>query len=115
MSSILINCTYCFVKVTESQVPVHKYTNPLVTKKCKQADKVRALCYNHVRQEIAVISLNSFIHCWNAMNMKQVRRTFTLLVQISIDLLLRCIFLGADETIRVFALMHVMFLKYVAF
>ena len=49
-----------------------RYMEPLLTKACKQADKVRALCYNHRTQEIAVISPNSYIHCWNALTMKQV-------------------------------------------
>ena len=49
-----------------------RYMEPLITKACKQADKVRALCYNHRTQEIAVISPNSYIHCWNALTMKQV-------------------------------------------
>ncbi|XP_023320143.1 DDB1- and CUL4-associated factor 12 isoform X2 [Eurytemora carolleeae] len=59
-------------EVTEADIPVHQYMSPLLTKKCKQADKVRALCYNGCAQEIAVISLNSFIHCWNAVTMKQI-------------------------------------------
>ena len=60
------------MQVTEADIPVHQYMSPLLTKKCKQADKVRALCYNGCAQEIAVISLNNFIHCWNAVTMKQV-------------------------------------------
>jgi WD repeat-containing protein 40A len=47
---------------------------PLLKKPCKQADRVRSLCYNERTQEIAVVSLNGFIHCWNAVNMKQVSR-----------------------------------------
>jgi len=58
-------------EVTEADVPTHRYIRALQTKKCKQADKVRAMCYNDRTQEIAVISLNSFIHCWNAVTMKQ--------------------------------------------
>ena len=40
---------------------------------CDPYNQVRAMCYNDRTQEIAVISLNSFIHCWNAVTMKQVR------------------------------------------
>jgi WD repeat-containing protein 40A len=55
-----------------SDLPKHRYMEPLMTKACKQADKVRALCYNNRTQEIAVISPNSYIHCWNALTMKQI-------------------------------------------
>ena len=47
-------------------------SRPLMKKQCKMADCVRSLCYNHHRQEIAVISLNGYIHCWNATRFKQV-------------------------------------------
>ncbi len=43
-----------------------------MTKPCRNADRVRSLSYNHQRKEIAVISLNGFIHCWNAQQFKQV-------------------------------------------
>jgi WD repeat-containing protein 40A len=58
--------------VTEAQTPTFQYMRPLLKKPCKQADRVRSLCYNERTQEIAVVSLNGFIHCWNAVNMKQV-------------------------------------------
>jgi len=59
-------------QVTDSETPVYQHVKPLLSKQCKQADKVRALCYNNRSSEIAVISLNSYIHCWNALTMRQI-------------------------------------------
>jgi len=59
-------------QVTSADIPSYQYTRPLMNKKCKQADRVRSLCFNHRTQEIAVVSLNGYIHCWNALKMKQV-------------------------------------------
>ena len=58
-------------EVVSAEIPSHVYTKPLVKKPCKMADRVRSLCYNTQRKEIAVISLNGFIHCWDAMKFKQ--------------------------------------------
>lgn len=58
-------------EVVQADIPKYRYMEPLLTKECKQADKVRALCFNKKSQEIAVISPNGYIHCWNALNMKQ--------------------------------------------
>ena len=55
-----------------SHIPSYQHISPILHKKCKQADRVRSLCYNHRTQEIAVVSLNGYIHCWNALKMKQV-------------------------------------------
>ena len=60
-------------EVTRAEIPSYLFSRPLMKKQCKQADRVRSLCYNHQRQEIAVISLNGYIHCWNATRFKQVR------------------------------------------
>jgi len=57
--------------VTEAEIPNHQFISPLQVKPCKGADKVRALCYNSKSEEVAVISINSYIHCWNARTMKQ--------------------------------------------
>ena len=61
----------------EADIPCHLYTKPLLRKPCKQADRVRSLCYNERTQEIAVVSLNGYIHCWNALRMKQVGHFIT--------------------------------------
>lgn len=59
-------------QVTSADIPSYQYIRPLLHKRCKQADRVRSLCFNHRTQEIAVVSLNGYIHCWNALRMKQV-------------------------------------------
>ena len=59
-------------KVTSTDVPSYQHIRPSLHKKCKQADRVRSLSYNYRTQEIAVVSLNGYIHCWNALRMKQV-------------------------------------------
>ncbi len=59
-------------EVTRAEIPSHLYVRPLLKKRCKAADRVRSLSYNHQRREIAVISLNGYIHCWNALKFKQV-------------------------------------------
>lgn len=59
-------------QVTSADHPSYHYSKPIMVKKCKQADRVRSLCFNSRTQEIAVVSLNGFIHCWNAVRMKQV-------------------------------------------
>eukprot|EP00094_Tigriopus_californicus_P013363 TCALIF_12924-PA protein Name:"Similar to DCAF12 DDB1- and CUL4-associated factor 12 (Homo sapiens)" AED:0.14 eAED:0.14 QI:5/1/1/1/1/1/4/329/320 len=59
-------------EVTSAAIPTYKFIRPVRTKACKEADRVRSLCYNHRTQEIAVISLNGYIHCWNALRFKQI-------------------------------------------
>jgi len=59
-------------QVTNADIPSYHYIKPLLQKRCKQADRVRSLCYNNRSEEIAVVSLNGYIHCWNALRMKQV-------------------------------------------
>ncbi|KAK2165867.1 hypothetical protein NP493_1346g00011 [Ridgeia piscesae] len=39
---------------------------PLTVKSCKKAEKVRALGYNHNNHEIAALSLNAYVHFWDA-------------------------------------------------
>lgn len=58
-------------QVTESESPTFLYTQPVMRKPCKQADRVRSLCYNPRKEEVAVVSLNGYIHCWDATKMKQ--------------------------------------------
>jgi hypothetical protein len=60
-------------QVTEAESPTFLYSKPLLRKPCKLADRVRSLCYNERTQEIAIVSLNGFIHCWNAVSMRQVK------------------------------------------
>ncbi|XP_075209826.1 DDB1 and CUL4 associated factor 12-like protein isoform X2 [Lycorma delicatula] len=52
-------------------VPSYQHITPLVTKECKAAQKVRALAFNKAGRELAALSLNGFIHIWNAEMFKQ--------------------------------------------
>ena len=58
--------------MTSADHPSYHYSKPMMVKKCKQADRVRSLCFNSRTQEIAVVSLNGFIHCWNAVTVLSV-------------------------------------------
>jgi len=58
-------------QVTSSNVPSFAYSKPLAKKKCKTAEKVRAMCFNSRRSELAVISPNGYIHCWDGLRFKQ--------------------------------------------
>ena len=40
-------------------------------KDCRSAQKIRSLVFNKAYKEIAVLSLNSFIHIWSAENFRQ--------------------------------------------
>lgn len=44
----------------------------LAVKRCKTAEKVRALAFNKKDVEIAALSLNGYIHLWKADTFKQV-------------------------------------------
>lgn len=44
----------------------------LAVKRCKTAEKVRALAFNKKDVEIAALSLNGYIHIWKADVFKQV-------------------------------------------
>ncbi|XP_026463683.1 DDB1- and CUL4-associated factor 12-like [Ctenocephalides felis] len=46
--------------------PGHAFLKPLVVKECKSAQKVRALCFNKKLKEIAVLSVNGYIHIFSA-------------------------------------------------
>jgi len=58
--------------VVGQEVPRHTNIQPLVEKKCKQAERVRTVCFNKARQELGVVSQNGYIHCWDARRFKQV-------------------------------------------
>ena len=49
----------------------------LVVKRCRTAEKVRALAFNKQDMEIAALSLNGYIHVWNAAAFKQVNNDCT--------------------------------------
>jgi len=58
-------------QVISSDIPTYAYTTPLIRKPCKMAEKVRSMCFNTRLSELAVISTNGFIHCFNALRFKQ--------------------------------------------
>ncbi|XP_037041428.1 DDB1- and CUL4-associated factor 12 isoform X2 [Bradysia coprophila] len=51
--------------------PSYAYEAPLVVKECRSAQKIRSLCFNKEYKEIAVISLNGYIHLFNAETFSQ--------------------------------------------
>lgn len=52
-------------------VPLYGHIRPQVIAECNKAEKVRALAYHSKRQELAVLSLNAFVHVWDAKTFKQ--------------------------------------------
>lgn len=52
--------------------PKYSHINPVSVKLCKGGHKIRALAFNPDYQEIAALSLNGFIHIWNAETFRQV-------------------------------------------
>jgi len=57
---------------TKQEVPTYSHVRALAVKECKSAQKVRAVAFNKSFQEIAALSLNGYIHIWNAETFKQV-------------------------------------------
>lgn len=56
-----------------SVLPVTSSCNvtPVVKKKCKKAEKVRALAYHKSGQEVAALSLNAHLHTWDLNTFQQ--------------------------------------------
>ena len=73
-------------QVTSSDVPSFVYSKPLIKKQCKTADRVRAMCFNGRRSELAVISTNGYIHCWDGLRFKQVMSKVTIKMHLNINL-----------------------------
>lgn len=57
----------------EPEKPNYSHISPLALKLCKQGHKIRALAFNSSLREIAALSLNGYIHIWNAETFRQVR------------------------------------------
>ncbi|KAK7116122.1 DDB1- and CUL4-associated factor 12-like [Littorina saxatilis] len=53
-------------------VPEYAVKKPLVVKKCEKAQKVRALSVNRSKKEMAVLSLNAFLHLWDIETFEQI-------------------------------------------
>lgn len=52
-------------------LPIYKHINAISVKECRNAQKVKALVFNKACQEIAVLSLNGYIHVWSAETFRQ--------------------------------------------
>lgn len=51
--------------------PSYKTMSPVAVKECRTAQKIRSICFNKEYKEIAVLSLNSYIHLFNAETFSQ--------------------------------------------
>lgn len=56
----------------EEKCPTYAHISALAVKECRAAQKIRSLCFNPDYKEIAVISLNGYIHIFNAETFSQV-------------------------------------------
>ncbi|XP_058805101.1 DDB1- and CUL4-associated factor 12 homolog isoform X2 [Phymastichus coffea] len=55
----------------KADIPSHRLIQPVTVKECRSAQKVRSLLFNKAYKEIAVLSMNCFIHIWSAESFKQ--------------------------------------------
>lgn len=55
----------------ELTCPTYARVSALAVKECRSAQKIRSLCFNPDYKEIAVISLNGYIHIFNAETFSQ--------------------------------------------
>lgn len=55
----------------EAALPKFESMQPLSVKFCKNAEKVRALLFNNNYQELVALSLNAYLHLWDAQTFKQ--------------------------------------------
>lgn len=53
------------------EIPTYQHVSALALKECRNAQKVRALTFNKSFKEIAALSLNGYIHIWNAETFRQ--------------------------------------------
>ncbi|KAJ8984641.1 hypothetical protein NQ317_009869 [Molorchus minor] len=53
------------------EIPRHRHISAISIKDCRNSQKVRAITFNKNYQEIAALSLNGYIHIWNAETFKQ--------------------------------------------
>ncbi|CAH1961388.1 unnamed protein product [Acanthoscelides obtectus] len=56
---------------SKEEVPRHHHVQSVAVKECRAAQKVRALTFNKGYKEIAALSLNGFIHVWDAETFRQ--------------------------------------------
>ncbi|XP_054159330.1 DDB1- and CUL4-associated factor 12 homolog isoform X2 [Oppia nitens] len=58
-------------ETTDSLIPKHSYTRPLLVKECRNAEKIRAILYNQRQEEMVVLSLNAQIHLFDSQTLNQ--------------------------------------------
>lgn len=46
--------------------PTYAHISPIAVKECRAAQKIRAICFNKQYKEIALLSLNGYMHLFNA-------------------------------------------------
>jgi len=52
--------------------PISQFLNPTVIRRCNIAEKVRAITFNKNQKEIVTLSLNGYVHVWDAERFRQV-------------------------------------------
>jgi DDB1- and CUL4-associated factor 12 len=55
-----------FPDATEESCPSYAHINPVAVKEVRAAQKIRAVCFNKEYKEIALLSLNGYMHLFNA-------------------------------------------------
>lgn len=56
---------------TNREIPDYQHISPISVKECRNSQKVRALTFNKIYDEIAALSLNGYIHIWSALTFRQ--------------------------------------------
>ncbi|ELT97249.1 hypothetical protein CAPTEDRAFT_101926 [Capitella teleta] len=78
-------------------VPQHSFCKPVVTKECKEAQRIRALAYSSDRTELAALSMNAYLHLWDA-------NTFTQKIYRKLKLHRENVCLAANKLRNVYAI-----------
>ncbi|XP_058116666.1 DDB1- and CUL4-associated factor 12 homolog [Anopheles ziemanni] len=55
----------------EQDVPTYAHISPVSVKLCRGAQKIRAVCFNQEYRELALLSLNGYMHLFNAETFSQ--------------------------------------------
>ncbi len=55
----------------EETCPSYAHISPVSVKECRSAQKIRAICFNKEYKEIALLSLNGYMHLFNAETFSQ--------------------------------------------
>ncbi|XP_058057838.1 DDB1- and CUL4-associated factor 12 homolog isoform X1 [Anopheles bellator] len=55
----------------EQDVPRYAHISPVSVKDCRGAQKIRAVCFNREYRELALLSLNGYLHLFNAETFSQ--------------------------------------------